>query len=74
MKFFLEGGKFVVFESAEARGAGPKILEQHAIAFDRSMDMRDPSKECEGNTGTAGHTGHVDSEASKGSKSAALPQ
>lgn len=40
MKFGLEGGKFVVFDSAEAREAGPKILEQHAITYDRSADLR----------------------------------
>mmetsp|Transcript_2030 Transcript_2030/g.5998 ORF Transcript_2030/g.5998 Transcript_2030/m.5998 type:complete len:611 (-) Transcript_2030:181-2013(-) len=40
MKFCLEGGKLVVFDSAEARAAGPKILEQHAITYDRSVDLR----------------------------------
>ena len=41
MKFCLEGGKFVVFSSEEAREAGPKILQQHAITFDRSADLRE---------------------------------
>ena len=41
MKFCLEGGKFVVFSSEEAREAGPKILQQHAITFDRSSDLRE---------------------------------
>lgn len=40
MKFLLEGGKYVVFDTTEAREAGPMILEQHAITYDRSADLR----------------------------------
>mmetsp|Transcript_42586 Transcript_42586/g.101114 ORF Transcript_42586/g.101114 Transcript_42586/m.101114 type:complete len:599 (+) Transcript_42586:214-2010(+) len=44
MKFLLEGGKFVVFDSEDARAAGPMILKQHAITYDRSADLRGADK------------------------------
>ena len=56
MKFCLEGGKLVVFDRADAQAAGPKILEQHAITFDRSADLR-------GGTITAGQSSGLQKDA-----------
>jgi len=41
MRFELEDFKHVLFDSAEARQAGPTILQQHAITYDRSADLRE---------------------------------
>ncbi|KAK9810951.1 hypothetical protein WJX73_000637 [Symbiochloris irregularis] len=40
MKFGLEGGKSIILDRAQAVREGPRILEQHAITFDRSADLR----------------------------------
>lgn len=40
LHFGLEGGRSVVLERSQAVATGPKILEQHAIAFDRSVELR----------------------------------
>lgn len=42
MKFGLEGGKSIILDRAQAVKEGPRILEQHAITFDRSADLRYP--------------------------------
>lgn len=40
MRFGLEGGKSIILDRAHAQREGPRILEQHAITFDRSADLR----------------------------------
>lgn len=40
MKFGLEGGKLVILERLQAIADAPRILQQHAIPFDRSADLR----------------------------------
>ncbi len=40
MKFGLEGGKLVILERVQAIADAPRILQQHAIPFDRSADLR----------------------------------
>ena len=40
MRFGLEGGKSIILDRAQAVREGPRILEQHAITFDRSADLR----------------------------------
>ncbi|EIE25461.1 trypsin-like serine protease [Coccomyxa subellipsoidea C-169] len=41
MKFGLEGGKLVILERVQAIADAPRILQQHAIPFDRSADLRE---------------------------------
>ncbi|KAK9834040.1 hypothetical protein WJX81_005089 [Elliptochloris bilobata] len=41
MRFGLEGGKCIILERKQALDNGPHILEQHAITFDRSADLRE---------------------------------
>mmetsp|Transcript_1851 Transcript_1851/g.5421 ORF Transcript_1851/g.5421 Transcript_1851/m.5421 type:complete len:526 (+) Transcript_1851:247-1824(+) len=41
LNFEMEGGKFVVLDRVKAMEDGPTILQQHAIAFDRSADLRE---------------------------------
>lgn len=41
MRFGLEGGKSIILDRAHAQREGPRILEQHAITFDRSADLRE---------------------------------
>ncbi|BDA41920.1 Protease Do-like 10, mitochondrial [Coccomyxa sp. Obi] len=41
MKFGLEGGKLVILERLQAIADAPRILQQHAIPFDRSADLRE---------------------------------
>ena len=43
MKFGLEGGKLVILDRLQANEDAPRILQQHAITFDRSADLRCPS-------------------------------
>ena len=40
MKFGLEGGKLVILDRLQANEDAPRILQQHAITFDRSADLR----------------------------------
>ena len=40
MKFSLEGGKCVILDAKEAKDESPRILEMHAISFDRSKTLR----------------------------------
>ncbi len=40
MKFGLEGGKSVILDRLQANEDAPRILQQHAITFDRSADLR----------------------------------
>lgn len=40
MRFGLEGGKSIILDRAQAQREGARILEQHAITFDRSADLR----------------------------------
>lgn len=40
MKFSLEGGKNVILDAKEAKDESPRILEMHAISFDRSKTLR----------------------------------
>lgn len=40
MKFGLEGGKLVILDRLQAIDDAPRILQQHAIPFDRSLDLR----------------------------------
>jgi hypothetical protein len=40
MKFGLEGGKLVILDRLQALEDAPRILQQHAIPFDRSLDLR----------------------------------
>lgn len=40
MRFGLEGGKSIILDRAQAVREGPRILEQHAITYDRSADLR----------------------------------
>lgn len=43
MNFLLEGGKQIVLDTEQARRDGPTVLQQHGIAFDRSVDLRPPT-------------------------------
>jgi hypothetical protein len=40
MKFGLEGGKLVILDRLQANADALRILQQHAITFDRSADLR----------------------------------
>ena len=40
MRFGLEGGKSIILDRAQAEKEGGRILEQHAITYDRSADLR----------------------------------
>lgn len=40
MKFGLEGGKLVILDRLQANEDALRILQQHAITFDRSADLR----------------------------------
>lgn len=44
MKFGLEGGKSVILDRLQANEDAPRILQQHAITFDRSADLRCASR------------------------------
>lgn len=44
MKFDLEGGRNVILDRAAAIADGPTILQQHAIAFDRSTELREATR------------------------------
>ena len=47
MKFGLEGGKLVILDRLQANDDAPRILQQHAITFDRSADLRCTSWSCD---------------------------
>lgn len=42
--FGLEGGKSVILDREQTISEGPNILSDHAIAFDRSPDIPQPSR------------------------------
>lgn len=52
--FGLEGGRSVVMDRMAAGEHGPQILQQHAIAFDRSPDLREVAQRAEGEHAEAG--------------------
>ncbi|CAL5219318.1 g1127 [Coccomyxa viridis] len=51
MKFGLEGGKLVILDRLQANEDAPRILQQHAITFDRSADLRALKEEKTGKQG-----------------------
>lgn len=57
MKFGMEGGKSIILDREQARQDGPTILQQHAIAFDRSPDLRISAATTATDAATADGTG-----------------
>lgn len=47
MRFSLEDGKSVILDAIQAKDDSPRILEMHAISFDRSKTLRSaPDQVC----------------------------